>query len=259
MLRGVEAFTLHKPVLKKFPRSKFLATSIDETWQLDLCDVSNLKNKKLKQYYSYLLVCIDVFSKFAWVEPMETKHAKSCSLAFKKILERASPRTPKCVYMDKGREFMGEFSIFCKKLNILQIFTNSIHKASVAERFNRTLKEKMFRYFTFTKEKNYIKVLQDLLNSYNNSYHRSIKTQPINVTEKNKKDIFLNNFLRIDNSEIKLKIGDYVRVALKKELFEKGYTPNWSNEIYIIDSVKFSTPSPRFGIKSLDGNKISNL
>ena len=221
-LRVEETYSLQTPVRKKFVRSKFLSTSIDETWQLDLFDVSSLKNKQFKQFYSYLLVCIDVFSKFAWVEPMQTKHADSCINAFKKILERAYPRKLKCVYMDKGREFMGNFYSFCKKMNIFQILTNSVHKASVLNGLIELLKEKMYRYFTYANEKNYIQVLQDLLESYNNSYNRSIKTEPINVTKKNENDIFLQNFLETDNSNIKFKIGEYVKVSIKKKLFEKG-------------------------------------
>jgi len=186
-LKSESAYTLHNNVKRKFPRAKFIAGFIDEIWQLDLVDVSNLKNKKLNQWYTFLLVCICVFSKYAWVEPLKNKEAKTTKEAFEKILKRAYPRKPHIVYMDNGKEFMGEFRAYCADNKIRQIFTNSIHKAAVAERFNRTFKQKMFRYFSFQKEKNYVKILQDLINSYNNSYHRTIKTKPVLVTKTNEK------------------------------------------------------------------------
>ena len=260
-LNKLETFTLHNPVRKKIKWSKHISGGIDHIWHLDLADVRNLRNKSLKQYYSYLLVCVDVLSKFAWVEPMINKEAETCTQAFKKILERSNPRKPKSVYMDKGREFMGSFSKYCKKQNIEQYFTNSIHKASIAERFNRTIKEKLYRYFTYSNEKSCnIKILQDVLSNYNNSYHRSIKTAPANVTAKNENDIF-NKMYAFDETKIdkNLKIGDYVRIPVPKQLFDKGYTQKWSKDIFIINSVKLKSISVRYTIKTLEGDVINKL
>lgn len=258
VLQGDEVYTLHKPKLKKFATAKHIVGRIDQTWHLDLADVKNLRNKSLKQYYAYLLVCVDVLSKYAWVEPMENKESETCMKAFQKILFRSSPRKPLCVYMDKGREFMGSFTKYCNKNGIIQYFTNSENKACIAERFNRTLKEKLYRHFTFTKEKNYIKILQDVVDSYNNSYHRSIKTSPINVTHKNERNIY-DILYSIDLSQIaKFKIGDYVRIALNKQLFEKGYTANWSREIFIVHYADTLSHPVKYSIKTLDGDIISN-
>ena len=151
-----ETYTLHKPTIKKFKRRKTFVPNIDDTWQVDLVDVVNLKNKKYSQFYSFILTCIDVFSKYAWAIPIKTKSANETADAINNIFLN-SKRKPRRVYSDRGKEFLGAFAQTLKKNDIQQMFTKSKFKAAVVERFNRTLKEKMFRYFTFSKEKNYRK------------------------------------------------------------------------------------------------------
>jgi len=135
-------------------------------------------------------------------------------------------------------------------------------KASVVERFNRTLKERIFRIFTHNKNTKYVDILPDILESYNNSYHRSIKTTPNLVTEKNKEEIFKNlygdiNTFSFDNYiKFKFKRGDYVRIANEKNIFDKGYTPNFSKEIYVIWKLIASNP-PRYNLRSLDDEEYS--
>ncbi len=168
-LKNEPAYYLHKSVKRKFPKSKTIVNDIDECWQIDLVDVSKLKSKKFSQFYKYLLVAIDVFSKYAFVEPMKNKSATETTRAFKLMLNLG--RKPNYVYSDRGKEFYGEFKNLLLNEKIKQIFTKSIHKAAVVERLNRTLKERMFRLFTYQKTNNYIKILNQLINSYNNSYH----------------------------------------------------------------------------------------
>ena len=156
---------------------------------------------------------------------------------------------------------MGVFKKYCDKNEIKIYSTKSALKASVVERFNRTLKEKMWRVFTHNSilkikfPQNYKKFLQNLLKSYNNSYHRSIKTTPSKVNKSNEKEIF-NILYREENDFIsfKYKIGDYVRVVEKKPIFSKGYTQNWSKDIYIIRNKVPSNP-PRYLIKDLNSKK----
>ena len=159
--------------------------------------------------------------------------------------------------MDKGNEFKGVCKEFFKQNNILIFLTNTKQKAAVVERFNLTLKTKMYRLFTFNKNKKYVKQLPELIDSYNNSYHRSIKMTPNTVNKSNEE--IVHKTLYGDSSsfswenyiDIKFNRGDYVRISIEKSLFEKSYTANWSNEIYIISKIKPSNP-PRYNIKSLD-------
>ena len=157
---------------------------------------------------------------------------------------------------------MGVFKKYCDQNQIKIYPTKSSLKASVVERFNRTLKEKMWRVFTHNSiskirfPQNYNKFLQNLLKSYNNSYHRSIKTTPSKVNKSNEKEV--HEILYQDQTDFisfKYKIGDFVRRVEKKPIFSKGYTQNWSKEIFIIRNKVPSNP-PRYLIKDLNSKEI---
>lgn len=239
-LSQIESYTLHKKINRNFVRNKTFVPGIDDTWQIDLIDVSKLKNKKFKQYFNFMFTCIDCFSKKAWAIPIINKTASNCMKALEEIIKK-SGRNPKRIYSDEGKEFLGSFQKYLKENKIQQIFTKSKHKASIVERFNRTLKDRLYRVFTHQKNTNYVLILDNVLESYNNSYHRSIKTSPNLVTLKNEETVFKNLYSSIFSKDnpliIKYKVGSYVRKAITKKLFEKGYTPNWSKEIYIITNV----------------------
>ena len=179
-LESSDVFTLHYPTRKSFQTNRVFVSGIDQLWQADLVDVHSLA--KENKWFKYLLTVIDVFSKFAWVVPLKTKDSLSVTNAFKKILEGS--RKPVKLQTDKGKEFYNrEFQNLLKKHNIYLYSTNSDFKASVVERFNRTLKQKMWKYFTFSNNQKYFRILDDLVKSYNSSFHRSIKMAPKNVSK----------------------------------------------------------------------------
>ena len=126
---------------------------------------------------------------------------------------------------------------------------NSEMKASVIERFNRTLKEKMWRYFTFKQSHRYIDILQDIVYSYNHTFHRTIKTSPNEVNKINEELIFKNIYgysKDLGDSTVvknKFKVGDKVRISKYKNIFEKSYTPNWTREIFIVDKILPRVPT----------------
>jgi hypothetical protein len=159
---------------------------------------------------------------------------------------------------------LGEFKKFCKANNILILPTKSKLKASVIERWNRTIKAKMWRLITHhtTKKlkfpKNVTKYLKQLVDSYNNSYHRSIRTSPNLVNKKNENNI--RKVLYGENEDVvvfKYKAGDYVRISLEKELFSKGYLQGWEKDIYVISNL-FPTTPPRYTIKDLNNSEYSH-
>ncbi|CAF0918376.1 unnamed protein product [Brachionus calyciflorus] len=172
-----EPYTLHKPLRKKFLREKIISNEIDELWQADLVDVSNIS--KENKGFKFLLTVIDAFSKFAWVKPLKNKTSESILQALKTIFKS---RQPVKFQTDKGREFLNKpVQEYLKKMNVHFYTTNSELKDSVVERFNRTFKEKMWRYFTYKNNNDYTKVLDNLVDSYNNTFHRTIKSTPNNV------------------------------------------------------------------------------
>ena len=170
-LQSKDTYTLHKPVRYNFPRNRVIVTGIDDQWQADLVDISSLA--RFNKGYKFLLTCIDVFSKFAWVVPLKNKSGETLVNSFQSILDIG--RSPEKLQTDKGTEFLNRnFQSFLKEKNIHFFTTNSELKASVVERFNRTLKTCMWKYFTAKNTRVYIDILQGIVHEYNNSYHRSI-------------------------------------------------------------------------------------
>ena len=117
-------------------------------------------------------------------------------------------------------------------------------KARVVERFNRTLKTKMWKYFTKHNTNVFVDVLQDLVYSYNHTYHRSIKMQPVEVHQQNQEEVWHNLYSDMDVTykRPKFKVRDSVRISKLRKTFKKGYLPNWSEELFTIDKVIRTTP-----------------
>jgi transposase InsO family protein len=258
-LESFEPYTIYKPICKKFMRRRVVVPQIDHTWQADLVDVSKYADEN--DGYKFLLTCIDVFSKYAWAVPLKNKSGKTVTEAFNSIY---GERKCEKLQVDKGSEFYNkEFLSFCKNNKIAIYSTQSELKACVVERFNRTLREKMHRYFSYADNNKYIDIIQDLLKSYNNSYHRSIKCTPISINSKSDQNKIYQNLYKYrkedgNKSEIRLlfKKGDKIRVSKSKRTFEKGYTPNYTIEIFTIDKVLPTVP-PTYVIKDLQGEEIN--
>jgi len=228
-----DVYTLHKPARRKFKRNRVYVDRKDELWQLDLADLSSLK--KYNQKFKYILTCIDVLSKYAWVVPLKDKTGKTLVKALMVIL--SSERIPELIQTDKGSEFTNKlFQNKLKELNINFYTTGNETKASVVERFNRTLKTRMYKYFTHKNTLKYIDILPKLVQAYNSSYHRSIKMAPKNVTNANQhvawENLYKNDVRHSRNFQFK--VGDQVRISKSKLKFEKGYLPNYTGEIFTI-------------------------
>ena len=118
---------------------------------------------------------------------------------------------------------------------------HSIHsegKSVVAERFIRTLKTKIYKYMTSVSKNVYIDKLNDIVGEYNNKYHRTIKMKPVDV----KDNTYIDFKKEVNDKDPKFKVGDHVRISKYKNIFAKGYTPNWSEEVFVIKKVKNTVP-----------------
>ena len=130
----------------------------------------------------------------------------------------------------------------------------SIHnegKSVVAERFIRTLKSKIYNHMTAISKNVYIDKLDDIVNEYNNGYHTIIKMKPIDV----KDNTYINTDKETIDKDPKFKVGDRVRISKYKNIFAKGYTPNWSEEVFVIKKVKNTVPWT-YVINDLNGEEI---
>ena len=237
-----DAYTLHKPIRRRFQRRRVIVGGIDHQWQADLVDISRLA--KHNNGVKFLLTCIDVFSKYAWVLPLGNKTGDSLIKAFVEILK--SGRKPQALQTDKGTEFTNKkFQNFLKSKSIHFFSThNTETNASIVERFNRTLKNRMWRYFTKHNVFTYLPVLNDMVEAYNHTYHRSIKRTPVSVKVENEEDTWLT--LYGDYQDIKppkFESGDRVRISRVRGNFQKGYLPNWSEELFTVHNVKKGIPT----------------
>ena len=130
---------------------------------------------KFNKGFKYLLCATDLFSKYAWVIPTKDKKGTSIVNAFQKIISEGR-RKPNKIWVDQGSEFYNQsFNDFLKINNIEMYSTFNEGKSVVAERFIKTLKNKMFKYMTTISKNVYIDVLNDIVNKYNNTVHRTIK------------------------------------------------------------------------------------
>ena len=116
--------------------------------------------------------------------------------------------------------------------------THNEGKSVVAERFIRTLKNKIYKYMTSISKNVYIDQLDDIVNEYNNTYHRTIKMKPIDVID----NTYINIGKEVNVKDSKFKVGDHVRISKYKNIFAKGYNPNWSEDIFVIMEIKNTVP-----------------
>ncbi|KAF0712107.1 Uncharacterized protein FWK35_00029830 [Aphis craccivora] len=179
------------------------------------------------------------FTKFAWAIPLKSKTAKEVSTAIFKILLKCSP---KLLQLDNGKEFYNStFDALMEKHNIYKYSTYSTMKACIVERFNHTLKAKMFREFTARGSHEWFSILPKLINEYNNSKHRTIGMTPVQA-DANPSSVVIKH-RKIINGSIKFNVGDNVRISKYKGVFAKGYLPSWSTEIFKIVKINETLPT----------------
>lgn len=238
-LERQKAYTLHKPVRWKFPRRMYNVRNVADLYEIDLADFRNLKN--YNDDYKYVLVCIDVLSKFVFAEALYNKSAQSVAAALEKIFEKCGDKLPLVVQSDKGTEFRArETQKVFKKYDISFRETKNDVKASVIERFIRTLKTRMWRYFSHKNTYRYIDVLEKIIRAYNFTVHSATLMAPAVVTRENAKIARENLIKRYGQprkrrkNEVKYAVGDLVRVSREKKIFGKGYEDGYTTEIFRI-------------------------
>ena len=241
---------LHKRFIRKFKKRKVYSRFRDNIYGADLADMQLIS--KFNKRFRSLLCVIDIFSKYAWVIPLKDKKGISIVNAFQKILEK-SDRKPNKIWVDKRSEFYNNSFKNCLKDNDNEMY--SIHNEGrlvVAGRFIRTLRNKIYKYMTSISKNVYIDKLDDIVNEYNNTYHRTIKMKPVFV----KDNTYIDFEKEVNDKDPKFKIGDHVKIFKYKNIFAKGYTPNWFEEVFVIKKVKNTVPLTYF-INDLNGEEIT--
>ena len=240
---------LHKPMIRKFKKRKVHSSFRDNIWGVDLADMQLLS--KFNKGFRFLLCVIDIFSKYAWDIPLKNKKGVSIVNAFQKILKESN-RKPNKIWVDKGSEFYNNYFKKWLQDNDIEMYsTHNERKSVIAERLIRTLKNRIYKYMTSISKNVYIDKLDDIVKKYNNTYHTSIKMKPVDVRD----NTYINFKKQSNDKNPKFKVGDHVIISKYKNIFAKGYMPNWSEEIFIIKKIKNSVPWT-YVINDLNGEEI---
>lgn len=242
-LKEQDVYTLHKDLKRRFTRRQIITSGVDVQWGMDLANVSN--TSKFNDDVTNLLMVIDVFSKYLFVQPLKSKRATDVLAAFDRILQDG--RVPQIVYSDKGGEMNNRlFKSYLGKRNITYFTTqNENTKVSPVERVIRTFRNKMHKFFRFERSYRYLEHLQELTDSYNSTPHSSLPRHmsPADVSKENEALVWDFMYNKPRDKEVstlnkqrqfKYNIGDLVRLAHNKYTFQKDYEEKWSSEIFKI-------------------------
>ena len=183
---------------------------------------------------------------------MKDKKGTTIVNTFQSILGK-SKRKPNKIWIDQGSEFYNTyFKKWLKNNNIEMYSTNNEGNSVVAERFIRTLKTSISKHMTAISKNVYFDVLNDIVDVYNNTEHKTIKMKPIDV----RNDCFAEYNEESKAKDPKFKLNDHVRISKFKNILAKGYAPNWSEEIFVVKKNKNTVPCT-YVISDLNGEEIT--
>ena len=258
------------PQIKKFKRQRMIPLYKDETWLADLIDKSSLS--KYNNNYKFILTVLDIFTKYAWAIPLKNKFVLSITIGFKIVLSQhpqggSEPRKPEKLWVDRGSEFYNKtFKSLLKEYGTVKAAsgielysTYSDLKDVFIERFDKTLLHIINKPMFINGDGNCVNVLKDAVVTYNNNIHSTINMTPVDASNNpDKVKYYISETASQINSikaTPKLKVGDYVRIADKRNIFSKGYTSNWNSELFKVNEV-LKTHPPTYKIEDINGEII---
>lgn len=256
-LSGKRSYTFHRRAVQKFQRRKVVTSGIDHQWQADLMDVRH--SKRQNGGTTFLLVVIDVFSRFVFVRPLLSKTSTAVAAAFSNILKKHK-RKPFKLQTDKGTEFLGwPFQTMLRENRIHHFTTHQDVKAQIAERFNRTIRELMTRWATETDQDTYLRVLPKLVYFYNyKRKHTAFGTPPGKVTRRNQRLIFdrqYRKYLSAVPRRHKFNVGDTVRLTAWRPTFHRAKHKNFTRRLFNVIN-KMHTNPPTYQVLDDEGEPI---
>lgn len=256
-LRKQSTYTLHRQARKTYPSRKYYVNNIDEQWQMHLADMIQLQRQN--KNHRYILTCIDILSRYGWTRPLKTKQGSEVALAIEDIF-KTSKRIPQRIQSVQGKEFYNRpVQLLLAKHSIELFSVKSPKKCAIVERWNRTLKTKLWKYFTSRNSYKWLDVLPEIVHAYNHSKHRTINMKPANVNRENATLVWERLYgddERNKKTMKNIKMGDSVRISKAKGQFEKGYLPNWSREEFFVDKVNSKFLPSMVTLKDHKGERI---
>ena len=209
---------------------------------------------KFNKGFRFLLLLI-FFSKYAWVVPLKDKNGITTTNAFQKTLKEFN-RKPNKIWVDKGSKFYNSSVKKWLKDNDTEMYSIHNEEKSVVPENTRTLETKIYKYMTSVSKNVYIDKLDDIVNEYNNTYHRTIKMKPVDFKDNAYIDSTdLHSIKEVNAKDPKFRVGDHVRISIYKNIFAKAHTPNWSEEVFVTKNVKNTVPQTY--VNDLNGDEIT--
>lgn len=243
---------LLKPAPKKFKRRSVKTFGVNDLFGSDICDMSNIA--KFNDNVKYFLILMDLHSRYVWIFPMKTKTSNIVLNNFKKLKDQVG--NFQNLWTDRGGEYVNKsFIKWCQENNINLYHTGGENKSVFVERFIRTLRGMISTYLIENNTERYIDKLNEIVFNYNNKKHRMIKNTPSNVYNGDRSVEVYDK--PISNIKQKFKVNDYVRISRIKRTFEKGFTPNWSEEVFKIIAVDKNDDPVMYQFEDLLGERIA--
>ena len=262
-LQNQDSYSLFKPVRYRFKRDRVITCGIDDMWDVDLADVSNIGDSN--NGYKYLLTAIDVFSRYLWIMPIKSKNKNDVKSGFIQIFSQTT-RRPRKIRTDKGKEFVNKVvRQYMKSKGVKMFTTKNETKANFAERVIRTVKGLLYRYFLHKQTYRYVEILQSLAQNYNRRAHKSLNNlSPSEVNLKNEHIVWKRMYVDTANvlakkSSFRLKIGDKVRISHLKYTFQRDYHQKWTEEYFVVRRRSRRGMLNVYFLKDLQNEEIEGL
>ena len=238
-LQGEETFTTQKQVNRKFVKQKIVVPHMNYQYEADTANMTYYAQKN--DGYGYFVVVIDAFSRFAYTKALKTTTGSEMSKTLSEIFEKHS--IPLHLRTDAGTEFVNSsVKKVLKKYNIKHVVTRNEVKCAIAERFIKTLKTKITRFMVKKHNPRWVDILQDMTNSYNHTYHRTLGMAPADVNKSNENELWKKMYQKIPRphkkphpkDKYKFEIGDVVRLSKLKYPFQREYDIHWTPELFSV-------------------------
>ena len=260
-----EDYAVHRETRSKFKRRRVVAPFVDYQWDVDTANMAYYK--KDNDGFGYFVLAIDILSKYVWTVPLQTPSAEEMVRALTQIF--ALGRKPTHLRSDQGTEFVNrKVKALLKKEGVTFFVTHNVVKASYAERVIKTIKSRLIRYMTHKQTRRWIDILSDITDSYNRTYHRSIKRTPRSVKDTDSVELWKLQYTSQPKSSVrkhaaprlkgyKYKVGDLVRVSFLRWAFQREYDERWSRELFVVNERFMSDSLPQYRLKDYAGEVIS--
>lgn len=260
-LLGQQSYAAFKTVKRRFPRPRVVVSEKNGQWDVDCLNMGWYK--EWNRDYAYVLVCVDVFTRFAFTRPLLTVRAEAVKKAFEDIF--LYNQRPRSVRSDRGTEFVNAvMKSFFRSNGVHHFLTNNEIKTSHCERLIKTLRLRIGRMIRGKRSFNWVDHLEAVTQAYNETTHRSIGTTPLRaMCVEEKAELWHRQYLRNDeatrtgpNADFSLKVGGRVRLSYQSKAFHRNYDENWSRAVYTVTSRRLNQGYEAYKLKSYDNEAV---